>query len=115
MTRTEALQCTPVKNAHIKETRLENGEVLLTYPISVRPWAAGLIRRLGWETDRVQSKKLQLDELGRTVWEQINGERSVKQVIQSFALKYQLQAKEAEVSVTSFLLDLGKRGLIGLK
>jgi len=114
-TRTEALKCTPVKNTQVKEARLETGEVLLTYPVTIRPWIAGLIRRFGAGVNSVQSKKIHLDELGTAVWDLMDGRRSVRQVIQGFAGKYQLHAKEAEVTVTRFLRELGKRGLIGLK
>ncbi len=115
LTRAEALQCTPIKNTEIKEERLETGEVLLTYPIRIRPWVAGLVRRFGGEGNRVQSKKLHLDELGTTVWDLMDGRRSARQIIKRFAGKYQLHTREAEVGVTRFLRILGKRGLIGLK
>lgn len=115
ITRIEALKSTPVRNTKIKEARLETGEVTLSYPATIRPRLAGLFRRLGGEIDRIQVKKLQLDELGTTVWDLIDGNRSVRQIIQEFSKKYQLQSKEAEVSVTQFLRDLGKRGIIGMK
>ncbi|NVM24842.1 MAG: PqqD family protein [Desulfobacterales bacterium] len=115
LTRAESLTCTPVKNTRIREARLETGEVLLTYPIRIRPWIANLIRRFGWGINRFQSKKLHLDELGTAVWDLIDGRRSVRQVIQRLAKRYQLHPREAEVAVTRFLRELGKRGLIGLK
>ncbi len=115
LTRAEALKCTPIKNTEIKEERLETGEVLLTYPIRIRPWVIDLVRRFGGEGNRVQSKKLHLDELGTTVWDLMDGRRSARQIIKRFAGKYQLHTREAEVGVTRFLRILGKRGLIGLK
>ena len=115
MTRAEALKFTPVKSNRVQETRLETGEIILTYPIAIRPWIDRIVKRFGEKEAKSVDKKLQLDELGTAVWEQINGERSVKQVIQWFAKKYQLHTKEAEVSVSRFLRELGKRGLIGLK
>ena len=115
ITRAEALECKPVKNNMIKETRLETGEVLLAYPVVMRPWIESLMRRLGGSVAGPKTKKLQLDELGTAVWELIDGNQSVQQVIQRFAQKYQLHAREAEVAVTRFLRDLGKRGLIGLQ
>ena len=115
LTRAEALTCTPVKNTRVGEARLETGEVLLTYPVRIRPWIANLIRRFGWGIKRVQSKKLHLDELGTAAWDLMDGRRSVRQIIQRFAKRYQLHPKEAEVAVTRFLRELGKRGLIGLK
>lgn len=115
MTRTEALKFTPVKSGRVQETRLETGEIILTYPMDIRPWIDRIVKRFGGKEAKSVDKKLQLDELGTAVWEQINGERSVKQVIQWFAKRYQLHNKEAEVSVSRFLRELGKRGLIGLK
>jgi hypothetical protein len=115
ITREEALKSTPVKSAKVKEERLETGEVLLTYPVTIRPWIGGLIRQFGGDADRVQLKKLHLDELGTAVWDLMDGRRSVRRVIQGFAGKYQLHIKEAEVAVTRFLRELGRRGLIGLK
>jgi hypothetical protein len=115
ITRTQALEFKPVKNKEIKETRLETGEVLLAYPVVMRPWIENLVRRLGGTIAGQKTKKLQLDELGTVVWELIDGKHSVRQVIQRFAKKYQLHSREAEVAVTRFLRDLGKRGLIGLQ
>jgi hypothetical protein len=115
ISRTEALILKPIKNAEIQETLLETGEVLLIYPIKVRPWATVLMRRLGGSSNQTQTKKLQLDTLGTAVWELIDGSRSVRQVIRRFSQQHRLHPKEAEVAVTQFLRDLGKRGLIGLK
>jgi hypothetical protein len=115
VTRAEALKSTPVKNNQVEDERLETGEVLLTYPVTIRPWIAGLIRRFGGSADKPQLKKLHLDELGTAVWDLMDGRRSVRRVIEGFAGKYQLHPKEAEVAVTRFLRELGKRGLIGLK
>ena len=115
LTRIDALKCRPIKNTEIKEKRLESGNVILTYYISIRPWIAGLMRRLGRIDDQNYKKKLQLDELGTTVWDLMDGKRSVQQIIHKFAGIYRLHAKEAEVSVTQFVKTLGKRGLIGLK
>lgn len=115
LTRAQALKCTPIKNTMVKATRLYTGEVLLTYPITIRPLIRALARRFGRDIDRVQLKKLQLDELGTAVWDLIDGKRSVRQIIKHFVKRYHLQAREAEVSVTHFIRMLGKRGLIGLK
>ena len=115
LSRSRALDCAPVKNIHVKATRLDSGEILLTYPAAIRPWIAGLIRRFGGPSDRSFSKKLQLDELGTQVWDLIDGSTTVQSVIQRFAEDYQLHLKEAEVSVSRFLRELGRRGIIGLR
>ncbi|MBN1930842.1 MAG: PqqD family peptide modification chaperone [Desulfobacterales bacterium] len=114
LNRAEALRCIPVKNIQVIEVRIETGEVLLSYPLHVRPWIAGLSRRFGVRSDSYPTKKLQMDVLGTAVWDLVDGNRSVLKIIREFAEKYQLHPKEAEVSVTQFFRELGKRGIIGL-
>jgi len=116
LTRDQALACIPVKGAHVQETRLESGEILLAYPDYKQPWFTRLIRSLDRSgKDTVRIKKLQLDALGTSVWELLDGRRSARQVIELFAKKYSLHQKEAEVSVSQFLRELGRRELIGLR
>jgi hypothetical protein len=115
MTRQEALAYKPVKSPQVTETRLETGEVMLEYPLAVRPLVAAVARRLGKSReDLVQIKKLQLDVLGTSVWDLVDGKRSVRRMVQIFAETHRLEKKEAEVSVTQFLRELGQRGLLGL-
>ena len=114
--RAEALSHRPVKSRHVTESRLETGEVLLEYPLAVRPLVAAVARRLGKsQEDLVQIKKLQLDALGTSVWDLMDGKRSVRDVIQIFAETHRLDKREAEVSVTQFIRELGQRGLLGLR
>ncbi len=114
LSRTEALEYTPVKSSQISETRLESGEVVIEYPLIVRPWMAAVAKRLGGLQDRKQTKKLQLDAMGTSVWDLVDGKRSVRIITQIFAKTHHLENKEAEVSVTSFIRQLGQRGLLGL-
>jgi len=115
MTRQKALAYKPVKSSQVTETRLETGEVVLEYPLAVRPLVAAVARRLGKsQEDLIQIKKLQLDVLGTSVWDLVDGKRSVRRMIQIFADTHRLEKKEAEVSVTQFIRELGKRGLLGL-
>lgn len=115
ITRAVALEYTPVKNVQTEETRSDSGEILLVYTVTVRPWFTGLIKRFGGTSDGTFQKKLQLDLLGSEVWDLLDGQRSVREVIRQFARRHQLHPREAEVAVTLFLRDLGKRGLVGLR
>jgi hypothetical protein len=115
ISRDRALRCKPVKNIQVKETRLEAGIVMLTYPVGTRPWVAALIKRFSGTVQKPVTKKLELDTLGSAVWGLLDGNRSVKQVIQAFSKTYRLHSSEAETSVTQFLRQLGKRGLIGFR
>ena len=113
-TRSESLACIPQKTPQVAEKILEDGNVLLDYTITVRPWFAGFLRRFGTVSDGRIKKQLQLDELGTQVWQMVDSRKSVRDLIQQFARTHQLPEREAEVAVTRFLRELGKRGLIGL-
>jgi hypothetical protein len=115
ITRAEALEHTPIKNVQTEETRLDSGEILLVYTVAIRPWFTGLVKRFGGTSDGRFQKRLQLDLLGSEVWDLLDGQRSVREVIRQFARRHQLHPREAEVAVTRFLRDLGKRGLVGLR
>lgn len=113
--REASLACRPAKNPEVQETLQDSGELLLTYPVRARPWFEALARRLGAPAAGVQTRRLQLDTLGTAAWQLLDGQRTVAAVVQAFGRKFQLHPREAEVSVTRFLKELGKRGLIGLK
>ena len=115
LTRAEALDCTPEKSNQVKETVMEDGNLLLEYTVSVRPWFAGMLKRLGVGTDGRIAKKLQLDELGTQVWGLVDNHRTVRQIVKEFARCHKLMEREAEVAVTRFLRELGKRGIVGLR
>lgn len=115
LSRADALNCRPMKNAEVDEALLETGELLLAYPVKVRPWASVLLRRFGRNAEQATQRKLQLDALGTAVWNLLDGHRTVRQVVHAFSRKQQLHPKEAEVAVTQFIRELGRRGLIGLK
>ena len=115
MTRDEALSYKPAKNQHISETRLETGEVIIEYPVAVRPLIAAVARRLGKTQNLTQTRKLQLDTLGTSVWDLIDGRHTVRRMINIFAETHRLEKREAEVSVTQFIRELGRRGLLGLR
>jgi hypothetical protein len=115
ISRAEALDRIPVKNRQIFEDRLETGEVLISYPVIIRPFFAGLAKRFGGQEVQTRMKKLQLDELGTSVWNLINGSRSVRQLVKMFAETHQLEIREAEVSVAQFMRELGRRGLIAMR
>ena len=115
ISRAEALNRIPSKNLQIREERLDSGEVVIHYPVTIRPFFAGLVKRFGGSAAQIQTRKLQLDQLGTSVWAMIDGNCSVRQLISIFATTHQLEAREAEVAVTQFLRELGRRGLIGMR
>ena len=115
LARSEALGCTPVKNAAVVERRLETGEALLTYPIRLRPWLGRLFGRVAGGRAAGFTRRLQLDTLGTQVWDLMEEGQTVDRLIHVFARMHQLPPREAEVCVTRFLYELGRRGIIGLQ
>jgi hypothetical protein len=102
-----------VKSQEVLEKKLENGEVLLTYPLILRPWFVNLASRLGLRSKGSLTRSLQLDEMGSLTWTLLDGERSVQDLVEFVCQRYKLNRREAEVAMTGFLRELGKRGLIG--
>ena len=115
VSRAQALDRIPVKNRQISENRLETGEIVIRYRVTMRSFFSGLAKRFGGPEVQTQMIKLQLDELGNSVWNLMDGNRSVRQLVKIFAATHQLETREAEVSVTQFLRELGRRGLIAMK
>ncbi len=115
LTKPQALTLTPVKNIESSEKTLDSGVVVIQYPVTMRPWMAKWIQRFKGPSPQIGSRKLQLDSLGTEVWKMIDGKRTVRDIVDAFAETHQLDGREAEVAVTQFLRNLGKRGLIGLQ
>lgn len=113
LSRSQALSYKPVKNMDVKEERNNTENLLLVYPLQLKPLLADVAKRFGmWKENHAPLKKLELDEMGKFVWERIDGNKSVKTIATEFATKYNVLQREAEVATASFLKDLGKRGLI---
>ena len=53
LSRMEALKYTPSKSHQISEIRLETGEVVIEYPLVVRPLIAAVAKRLGGLQERI--------------------------------------------------------------
>ena len=113
--RAAALACRPVRNREVREERLESGDLLLTFPLLVRPWLTGLARALGFHNRQVLTRKLQLDEMGSRTWALMDGERSLADLVEIVSRRYRLQRRETEVAITTFLRELGRRGLVGFR
>jgi len=115
LTKGQALTLTPVKNVESTAEPLESGDIIIRYPVTIRPWMLKWIQRFKGPAPQTGSRKLQLDSLGTEVWEMIDGKRTVRDIVDAFAGSHQLENREAEMAVTQFLRDLGKRGIIGLQ
>ena len=113
--RTESLACIPQHLPGIIWEHSESGEVLIEYPLNIKPFFLQIAKRFNKSPEQKLTKKLQLDSLGSSVWLLIDGKSDVKTIIEKFAEDCGLSLQEAEQSVTTFFLQLGRRGLIAMK
>lgn len=112
-TRTEALRCIPEKTASATCRVLDNGDILIEYPLTIRPFFLQLAERFQPQgASRLPTRKLQLDRLGSMVWQMVDGGKDVGTIVQEFSRASGLTLHEAEISVTAFFRQLGRRGLI---
>jgi hypothetical protein len=115
LTRRDALNGIPLKNPRVQENRGDNGDLLLVYPLAVQPWVAALAKYIKRRQPEAFPKKLLLDRLGAATWQLVDGHSTVRHIVTRFAETYQLDRREAEIAVTQFLRELGKRGLIAIQ
>ncbi len=94
---------------------LENGELLLEWPLRIRPFFITLAKRLSKVAVESPTRKIQLDSLGCLVWNMVDGQKNVALIIQEFRSASGLSVQEAEISVTAFLRELGRRGLVVMR
>lgn len=109
-----ALACIPVRNPECIAAQKEEG-TLLTYSVQAKPWLRKIFKGAAGREPEIMQRKLQLDSLGSSVWQIIDGQKSVEDISRIFQHKHQLGLREAEISVSEFIQQLGKRGLIALK
>ncbi len=115
ITRTESLACVPQRSPSIRWEEIEDGGVIIEYPLSLKPFFISLAKQFNKGEEQTLTKKLQLDSIGSSVWLMLDGETDVKSIIKEVAPEAGLTLQEAELSVTTFLRELGRRGLILLK
>ena len=114
LTRDQALACTPVRNDIVSWEVLDSGLVRIEYVLVLKPLLKSISERFGGARDELPTRKLELDALGSQVWQMIDGSRTTAQLIEEFAGLQKISNQEAEQSITQFLRELGKRGLIAL-
>ena len=114
LTRDQALACTPVRNNSVSWEILDSGLVRVEYVLVLKPLLKSISERFGSGADELPTRKVELDALGSQVWQMIDGSRTTAQLIEEFARLQKISNQEAEQSITLFLRELGKRGLIAL-
>ncbi len=114
LSRTESLACIPRQSDSVQWEELNNGDIQFTYPIPLSRMFTSLHQKFSKNKAALPTKRLQLDQMGSFVWNLIDGEKSVKDIIKIFSHDYKVTSQEAETAVAAFLKSLGQRGFIAL-
>jgi len=108
------LQLKPVKNPVLtwektKDKKTKDEVIEIVFPIKKGKWLQ-LWSRFYKIPDK---RRVALDKVGSFVWEKCDGERRVADIAQDLADKYKMVRQEAEISLSSYLQQLAKKGFIG--
>ena len=107
--RGELMKTLPLRNQLVKWEVDEKGEVSLTIPQDHKMWLRVLAKLFSLPGKRV----IVLDDVGSYGWQLCDGQNSLRRISKQLSDKYNLTAKEAEMSLVEYLRALGKRGIIG--
>lgn len=103
------LNSRPARNELLNWEKTAAGEVQITIQRQ-DTWKVRLLSKIFYIP---KERKITLDSLGTEVWQLCTGRATVAQIIEALADKYQLNRKEAEVSLLSYLKTLGQKRFIG--
>ena len=103
------LSSRPARNEALDWEKTDDGEVQITV-IRQRNWKIRLLSKIFYIPKK---RKITLDELGTEVWSLCDGKTAVAEMIEALSKKYQLNRKEAEISLLTYLKTLGQKRFIG--
>ena len=106
--RKQALCALPVLNPLISIQHSERGDAVLNIPRR----RTRMVRMIARMFRLPPYKRVELDELGTYTVELCDGSHTVADIVSRFAQHFQLNRREAEVSLTVYLQSLARRGII---
>ena len=109
LTREAMLNSRPGRNEALTWEKNDQGEVQITV-VRQETWKVRLLSKVFYVP---KQRRITLDQVGTEVWQMCNGQTTVAQMIEGLSKKYQLNRKEAEVSLLSYLRTLGQKRFIG--
>ena len=99
----------PTRNEGLDWERNAEDEITITLKRS-DTLKVKVLSKLFWVPER---RTLVLDQIGSEVWQMCDGRNSVETIIDSLQEKHKLNAKEAEISLLTYLKKLGQKNLVG--
>jgi len=106
--RRRSLESIPAVNEGVTAHENDGGELVLVVSLER---GTGLLARF---QPPVMEKRVKLDELGAFVFQQIDGKRTTREIIDAFASHYRVNHREAELSCVQFLKSLVTRRVISI-
>jgi len=108
------LQLKPVKNPVLtwektRDKKTKEDIIEIIFPVKKGKWLQFWAKFYNIPDKR----RVALDKIGSFVWERCDGERRVADIAQDLADKYKLVRQEAEISLSSYLQQLAKKGFVG--
>jgi len=110
MTVDQCLSARPVRNPQTQARDLPDDRLELTLAC-LKPWP---IRIFCKRDRRMFPRRFELDLLGASLWREIDGSRTVNELIGYLVRTHGLPPRQAQDSMVSFLQMLMARGLVGL-
>ena len=99
----------PVRHSAIEWDTTDDDEALLKIPHRKDRMA----KAMTFWFHIPQTRAVQLDEVGTSVWKMCDGEHSVETIVKEISRKYKMNRREVEMSVASYLQMLAERHFIG--
>ena len=103
------LSSRPARNEALEWEKTDDDEVQVMVTRQ-ETWRVRLLSKVFYIPKK---RKITLDEVGSEVWQMCNGRTTVAQMIEALSGKYQLNRKEAEVSLLAYLKTLAQKRFVG--
>ena len=109
LSRVQSLDARALRNSGVRVVRDADGVATLYVPFR----ASGVVDTLcRWLRVPPSEAKFELDEVGTFVWDLCDGANPIREMVEQLSARYKLSRKEAEASLTIFLRNLVRRGLV---
>jgi len=112
ISRSEFLSIKPVRNPNVKWERRESGDILIRIPLPPPKGLTKLLLKM-FSVNASEKKIVIPDKIGTLVWELCDGKRTVREISETLQKRFKIMPVEAEVSLSSYLNNLSKKGLVG--
>jgi hypothetical protein len=104
----QVLLSRPIRNPSLATEAAEDGGLRIVIERRREWW----VRALSVFLPIPKRRPIELDPIGREVWELCDGEHTLREMVKVFQERHKLSRAEAEWSLRTYLRDLGKRGLV---